>query len=126
MLCDRNTACRRYDGRCRRDVEGVQTVTPGTTGVEQWALDLRANGFAMLTKGARRSGDLVDRLALHPESHHERRDLSARGLPGEDGIHRGLDVTRGQVTPRDDLPDRVRDHDTLPAESVDSQLRISS
>ena len=90
------------------------------------ALERLARDGFLLPKRARGRSNLVCRLTLHAKCHDERRYLRARGRSTEDRVHCGLDVARRQVTAGDELFDRIRDHDAIPAENEDSQLRIRS
>ena len=126
MFCDGNPARRRHQRRSRRNIERVQAIPASSARVEQRAVDVGSNRLTMLPKRARSRCNFSSRLALHSKPYHERGDLSAGRFSTENLVHCSLYVGIGQVMPRDDLFDCVRDHDALPVGSEDSQLRISS
>ena len=64
----------------------------------------------MRPHGARRTDELVDRLALHAERDEERPDLRRGRVPAEDALHCRGHLGLGEILPvgdaRDGLPER--------------------
>ena len=93
---------RGHEGRRGRDVEGLGAVATGTAGVDQAV----AGGDRRGHVGAHRpgtAGDLVRRLALHPQRHHEPGDLGLAGVAAHDLHHGRVGLLARQVVALDQL-----------------------
>ena len=109
VLGDHGARGRSDQRRRRRDVERVGAVAAGAAGVDQ----VGVRGRRRRHVGAHRpgaAGDLVGRLALHPERDQERGDLGRRGVAGHHLHHRHVRLLAREVAPLDELLDRARDH----------------
>ena len=87
MLGHLRPARRRHNPRERGDVERRQAIAAGPACVEELAVDLDRRGER--ASCARKAGDLVDSLALHPQGDHEPGDLDRGGVTAHDRLEGG-------------------------------------
>jgi hypothetical protein len=85
-----------HDRTGRGNIECAGTVTARTTGVHQVRTSHLDPGCKLPHHGSR-SGDFINSLALHAQSHQETSDLRRRGLPGHDQAHHSLHISGTQV-----------------------------
>jgi hypothetical protein len=108
MLGDRHARASDYERGGRGDVEGMETVAAGSTGVDV-AGSCRAHGRGVFAHGAREADDLVDRLTLHPHPHHKRADLRRRRLAVHDRAHHQVRFALGKRAATAHPRDRAAD-----------------
>jgi hypothetical protein len=95
------------EGGGGRDVERVAHVAAGAAGIDDVALCRHARGIA--PHRARRAGDLLDPLALHPERDQQGADLCRRRISAHDLAHHRFHVGFAQVAARRERGNRGLD-----------------
>src|SRR5439155_13922826 len=76
---------------------------------------IHLDGGGERASGAREAGDLVDRLAFHPQRDHEARDLNGCGVSVHDRLEGGRRFGFAQRFASDELRNRFDHEDTLAA-----------
>ena len=80
-------------------------ISARSAGIEDCVrVDLHAVG--LLAHHPRRSGDLSDGFAFHPQSRQKRSDLQRRGLADHDLVHHGNHFRFGKIDSVDHFFDR--------------------
>ena len=98
-----------HESRGRRDVKGVGAVAAGPAGVDQGAgIGAAVDPGGMKAQGAGTAGELVHRLALHPQGHQQGGHRSRRGGAREDFLERRLRLFSAQVAPGDGAVNRIQ------------------
>ena len=103
MLCDRNAGAGHDEGRAGRNIEGARGVAAGTDHVHGVIrrIDLEHLG----AHGRHRAGDLVDRLATHPERHEQAAHLRWRRFAGHHAVERSSSFVAREARAARDLGD---------------------
>ena len=107
VLGDRHAGGRRDERRGGRDVERPAAVAAGPDDVDG-ALG-RLDPDDPLAHRGREAGQLVDRLAAHPEAHQQRRQLGRRRLAVHHRAHRAACLVHRQRAAVDDRVERGLD-----------------
>src|SRR5687768_15221995 len=78
MLGDPEAGACGDEGRTSRDIVGARSIAAGADNVD--GIGGRLHGRHLLAHDLDGAGDLIDRLAAHPERHEEAPDLRRRGF----------------------------------------------
>ena len=123
MLRDLDPCCCRYESSCGADIEGVSTITTGTTGVNQRAQgNVDLCGYGSNDFGC--SNDFIDGFALDAKGNQKTCYLGGGSIPLHDGPHDRLHIAMGKIMSIDEKPNGVLDvHETgLTVEEISEKL----
>ena len=108
VLGDPRARCGGDDRGHGRDVHRAGAVAAGTTGVDQWDVEIgEVDPLGEIEHGAHQGRELGGGLALGAEADGERGDLRVGRVAREDLRHRLLDEVVGKVVAPEQVPDDI-------------------
>ncbi len=101
VLGDRHAATGDHQRAGGRDIKAAGRIPAGAAGVDRTGRRVDRYGFGSHDPG--RPGDLVDRLATHPERHQKGAHLRRRRVAAHDDVERRLRLALAQGAPLCDM-----------------------